>query len=47
MTGPDLYAMYADAMADEGVGVDGWNGLDELDQAAWTALARKVRLADA
>lgn len=46
VTGPDLYAMYVDALYDEGVGVDDWNSLDEVDQAAWTALARKVRLAD-
>lgn len=44
LTGPQLYGMYVTAMAEEGVGVDPHRYLDDTDQRAWAAMARKLSL---
>jgi hypothetical protein len=42
MSGEDLYTLYVFAQADEGVDVDPWDRLDEIDQNVWQAVAEQV-----
>jgi hypothetical protein len=40
--GQKLYEMYAEAMADESVGIDPWDDLTNQDRAAWEQLAANL-----
>lgn len=43
MKGPELYAIYQQAMLDEGVEVDEFEHLDDSEKAAWNLTADSVR----
>lgn len=43
MTGEELYAIYAEAMAGLGVGMDEFEDLEVDDRIAWETVARKVQ----
>ncbi len=44
MDGEDLYAIYLDALADEGVLDSSWDELEDQDKAVWNTIASKVEL---
>lgn len=39
MTGQELYDMYVQAHADEGIGIDEWADLPPTDHDIWNAIA--------
>lgn len=45
MSGEDLFNLWAEAMAEEGVDVDGWEHVEEAEAMAWRRLAEQVKLA--
>jgi len=42
VSGRQLYEMYADEMAEQGCDVDAWDDIEDIDKAAWNALAARV-----
>lgn len=42
LTGEALYALYVEAMAEQGCEVDPWADLGEVDRTAWDSVAAQV-----
>lgn len=43
MTGLELYELWMEAMAEEGIDAGGWDDLADEEQAAWERTASQVR----
>ena len=44
MNGEDLFNLFRQAMADEGVDMDEWEHAEPSERAAWDALAERVEV---
>jgi hypothetical protein len=42
MDGPALFEAYRNSLSAQGVGMDGWDQLEETDKAAWNMLAESL-----